>query len=331
MKDPPANIGDWDRLLPAQESSAKPGLTVRRDRIPSLRALRIFEVVGRHLNMQSASETLCITVSAVSHQIRYLEAELEVQLFRRTGRGLELTKDGEALLPGLTLVFEQLGATIERFRRRAGPQIVTISMSATFAMRWFLSRLTKFYETHPDIEIHVATHVGREVQRDASVDCFIHVGENDWPELEGELLFKERLGVACSPSIQCRPGLAIRCPKDVLKNRILRADERPDDWALWLQAMDVKMPRSQRTLAFQGHNLAIQAAIEGLGVILADPVEIAEELQAGRLLQPLESGLAIATRGHYFYSLVESDNAASVMKVREWLRQELGQELTPKA
>src|SRR6202012_1774112 len=199
----------------------------------------------------------------------------------------------------------------------------TTSMSATFAMRWFLSRLTKFYESHPDIEIHVATHVGREGQRDATVDCFIHVGENDWPELDGELLFKEQLGVACSPSIQSRAEQAIRSPKDVLKNRILRADERPDDWSIWLHATGVRMPRGQRTLAFQSHNLAIQAAIQGLGVILADPTEIAEELQAGRLLQPLDSRLAIATRGHYFYSVAESENAPSVLKVREWLRQGL--------
>jgi len=273
--------------------------------------------------MQSAADSLCITVSAVSHQIRYLEAELQVQLFRRTGRGLELTKDGEALLPGLTLVFDQLGTTIERFRRRTGPQIVTISMSASFAMRWFLGRLGKFYELYPDIEIHVATHIGREIQRDATVDCFIHVGGNDWPELEGEQLFAENLGIACSPSILRRIDQAVMTPRDVLKNRILRADERPDDWALWLQAMKITLPSQQRVLAFQSHNLAIQAAIEGLGVILADPVEIAEELQTGRLLQPLDPSLAIATRGYYFYTVAETESAQPVTKLREWLRHEL--------
>jgi LysR family glycine cleavage system transcriptional activator len=87
--------------------------------------------------------------------------------------------------------------------------------------------------------------------------------------------------------------------------------------------MGAKMPRGQRTLAFQSHNLAIQAAIEGLGVILADPIEIAEELQAGRLIQPLDSSLAIATRGHYFYSVTESESAEPVLKLREWMRHEL--------
>jgi LysR family transcriptional regulator, glycine cleavage system transcriptional activator len=236
------------------DNAAKLPHTVRRERLPSLRSLRTFEVVGRHLNMQTAADALCITVSAVSHQIRHLEAELQVQLFRRTGRGVELTKDGEALLPGLSLVFEQLGATIEKFRRRSGPEIVTISMSASFAMRWFLGRLSKFYETHPEIEIRVSTHVGKEVQKDATVDCFIHVGSNNWPELEGELLFAENLSVACSPSILRQLDKAIHVPSDVLKNRILCADERPDDWAIWLRATGLSLPPRQRVLAFQSYN-----------------------------------------------------------------------------
>ena len=295
----------------------------RRDRLPSLRSLRTFEVVGRYLNMQSAADHLCITVSAISHQIRHLEAELNVQLFRRTGRGLELTREGQALLPGISLGFDQLLATVERFRRRDGPQIVTISMSATFAMRWFLSRLTKFYEQYPNIEVHVATHVGREVERDASVDCFIHLGGLDWPDLDGEMLFAEHLEIACSPVLLRKLDNAIIEPKDVLKNRILRAEDRASDWPLWFQAMGITVPTDQRTLNFQSSNLAIQAAIEGLGVILAEPVEIAEELQTGRLVQPLDSSLAIATRGYYFYAMPDLGSAAPVAHLRDWLREEL--------
>lgn len=318
---------ELEKRLASAEGAAKPGSLARRDRLPSLRSLRTFEVVGRHLNMQGAADALCITVSAVSHQIRHLEAELQVALFRRTGRGLELTRDGEALLPGLTAVFEQLESTVEKFRRRTGPQILTISMPASFAMRWFLGRLGKFYAMYPDVEIRVATHVGREVERSATVDCFIHVGANDWPELEGELLFAEHLGVACSPTIQRRIDQAITAPADVRKNRVLKADDRPDDWQLWLNATGLTLPGEQRTLSFSSQILALQAAIEGLGVILTDPVEIMDELQTGRLVQPLASSLAVATRGYYFYTMADAESAPSVAILRDWLQLELASKL----
>jgi DNA-binding transcriptional LysR family regulator len=273
--------------------------------------------------MQSAADHLCITVSAVSHQVRHLEAELNVQLFRRTGRGLELTREGQALLPGINLGFDQLSATVDRFRRRTGPNFVTISISASFAMRWFLGRLSSFYEQHPSIEVHITTHVGRKVERDASVDCFIHFGGEDWPDLEGEMLFAEHLEVACSPVLLRKTDHAITAPEDVLKCRILRAEDRASDWPLWFQAMGISVPPDQRMLSFQNSNLAIQAAIEGLGVILAEPVEIAEELQTGRLVQPLDPSLAMATRAYYFYAMPDLASTGPVSHLRDCLLGEL--------
>jgi LysR family glycine cleavage system transcriptional activator len=309
------------RALAAKDDRGDAG---RRQRLPSLRALRTFEVVGRYLNMQSAADELCITVSAVSHQIRSLETELGTELFRRTGRTLELTKQGAALLPGLVLVFDQLGSTINQFRRHASPDIVTISMSPEFAMRWFIPRLSKFQERFPSIDIRVATHVGREVQRDTSVDCYIHVGGPDWPDFRGELLFKERLGIACSPTLLQKPGLGVAAASDVLKHRLLRSNDRPEDWSLWLAGSALTPPLNQRTLSFGSRNLAIQAAIEGLGMVLADTLEISEELHAGRLVLPLDATASIAVRGHYFISVGEGEPSGPVPCVRDWLRGEVG-------
>ena len=178
--------------------------------------------------MQLAADELCITVSAVSHQIRSLEAELGTELFRRTGRMLELTKCGAALLPGLVLVFDQLGSTISQFRRLSGTEIVTISMSPEFAMRWFIPRLSRFQEDYPDIDIRVASHFGKAVQRDPSVDCYIHSGGQDWTEFRGLLLFNEKLSVACSPALRDRFGRRSIEPAEVLRFRLLRSDDRPD-------------------------------------------------------------------------------------------------------
>jgi LysR family transcriptional regulator, glycine cleavage system transcriptional activator len=295
----------------------------RRERLPSLRALKAFEVVGRHLNMQQAAEELCITVSAVSHQIRNLESELGVQLFHRTGRGLELTRHGAALFPSISTTFDQLATVIDQFRRQVGPDIVTVSMSASFAMRWFVPHLAKLHERHPNLEVRIATHSGREVQKNFQVDCFIHLGERDEPGLDGELLFSERLSVACSPILLSRTELTAIAPDDVLRFRLLKSEDRPEDWALWYERFGLKRLPTQRTLLFESRNLAIQAAIEGLGVILAEPVELERELETGRLVQPFGPNFTITTKAYYFVTSMGARSSTPVAQLREWLFDEL--------
>jgi LysR family glycine cleavage system transcriptional activator len=294
----------------------------RRPREPSLRALRAFEVVGRHLNMQTAAEELCITVSAVSHQIRYLEEELSTRLFKRTGRGLELTADGAALLPNLAVVFEQLANTIDGFRRRSAPDVLNVSMPMTFAMRWFIPRLHRFQALHPAIDIRIASHDQKDLQRLQAVDCYVRFGDGTWPGLETVLLFTERLSLVCSPKILRSTESAIVVPGDVLKHRLLYANDRRDDWDLWARSLFVELRNAHRTLHFENRDLAIQAAIEALGIALADPVEIGDELRIGRLVQPLGPTQPNVTRGYYFVT-TPGRSGAGIAALKSWLITEL--------
>src|ERR1700742_4276183 len=107
-------------------------------RLPSLRALRAFQVAGTYLNLSDAADELCITASGVSHQIRLLEEELGVKLFNRTGRGLELTDRGAELLPVLAGIFDNLASAIGDFKSNRKAAAVNIAMPTSFASRWFI-------------------------------------------------------------------------------------------------------------------------------------------------------------------------------------------------
>ena len=295
---------------------------VRRPRIPSLRSLRTFEVVGRHLNLQGAAEELFVTVSAVSHQIRCLEEELGTKLFKRTGRHLELSPRGAALLPDLSAIFEQLDETIEGFRTGSESEVLNVSMLTTFAMRWFIPRLHRFQSKHPTIDIRIATHDHKVIQKNTAIDCFIHYGDGTWPGSDSTLLFTERLSPVCSPTALKALEGDITAPSDLLKLRILCADNHPDDWDVWARMMDVNLRKAQRLLHFESRNLAIQAAIEGLGVALADPIEVGDDLRIGRIVLPLTSPRRDVTRGIYFV-IPAGRTASNVLALKEWLLEEL--------
>lgn len=295
---------------------------VRHTRIPSLRSLRTFEVAGRHLNLQAAADELFVTVSAVSHQIRLLEEELATKLFKRTGRHLELSARGAVLLPDLTAIFEQLGDTIEGFRTSRESEVLNVSMQTSFAMRWFIPRLHRFQSKQPAIDIRIATHENKVMQKNTAIDCFIHYGDGNWPGYDPTLLFTERLSPVCSPTALKALEGNIAAPSDLLKLRILWADNHPDDWDVWARMMDVNLRRARRLLHFESRNLAIQAAIEGLGVALADPIEVGDDLRIGRLVQALASPRSEVMRGIYF--VIPAGRAtSSVIALKDWLLEEL--------
>lgn len=269
-----------------------------RDRLPSLRALKAFETAARHGSFITAADELCVTPSAISHQIRQLEAWLEVALFRRTNRGIELTADGQSLLPGLRDGFDQIAGTVARFRDRQRHRRITVSVFPSIAMRWLLPHLHEFYATQPHVEVRIATtdwHV--DFTRD-DIDCAFRFGEGDWPGLEAVRLYSEWLVPVCAPDLVTaeRP---LAEPAHLVHHRLLHARVRPDDWPLWLGAHGLPTLSPSGNLTFETRHFATQAAIERLGVALADRALIADDLRSGRLVIPFDKPLQ--TSGAYYF------------------------------
>lgn len=123
--------------------------------LPSLNALRAFDVAARTLNLTRAAEQLHVTHGAVSRQIRLLEEQLGVELFRREGRGLVLTAEGERLSATTTQAFARLTQTCEQLKRQAAGAPLVLACSGSFLARWFIPRLDRLQTCYPELNLHL--------------------------------------------------------------------------------------------------------------------------------------------------------------------------------
>ncbi|MFQ5582658.1 MAG: transcriptional regulator GcvA [Mariprofundaceae bacterium] len=291
--------------------------------LPSLNALRAFAVAGRCLSLTTAAEELFVTPSALSHQIRGLEEALGVKLFERTYKGLELTKAGQSILPGIRDGFEQISQALALLQERPEEDVLTVSMLSTFAMRWFIPRLARFQQIHPDIDVRISTSVALVDFKREGIDCAIRSGAGTWPDVIAQRLFAEQFAPVCSPAL-ATPDTPLAKPEDLQHHTLLHAELRPDDWRIWLHSAGAGNLRPKHEQVFETRNFAIQAAVDGLGVAIIDPSLVTEEIHSGRLIQPFAQILASESA----YYLVYPERVAQSRRItafRDWLLSEVAE------
>jgi len=288
--------------------------------LPSLNALRAFAAVGRHLNLAEAAAELHVTPSALSHQIRTLEERLGTRLFERGARGLALSEAGRTILPGVLDGFATLAQSLRLLEPAADDNTLHVSMLSTFAMRWFIPRLVRFQQAHPEIEVRIATSVELVDFERGDFDCAIRFGDGKWGGLHADLLFPEKLVPVCSPSLPTRDD-PLDTPADLKHHTLLHAQLRSDDWRMWLHAAGIDDADAELGPVFETRNFAIQAAIDGLGVAVVDPHLVAEELKSGRLIQPFAE-LPISRGAYYLVYPDRIVGAERFIAFRAWLLSE---------
>ena len=296
---------------------------MRQTRLPSLNALKAFEAAGRLSSVTAAADALAVTPSAISRQVRQLEEDLDLQLFRRSRTGLVLTDSGTALLAGLSDGFQRIALAVDVVRPRPESPVITVSMLSTFAMRWLLPRLGSFNEAHPDIEVRLSTSVELVDLARGDIDCAIRFGRGEWPGLISDRLFADSLTAVCSPALLAK-GPPLEAPEDLRAHTLLHARLRADHWRIWLHAAGIDDLDPRAGPVFETRNFVIQAALQGLGVAVIDPALVGEELASGRLVQPFPRILAL--EGAYF--LVRHPSKAKVKRVaafRDWLLSEVNE------
>jgi LysR family glycine cleavage system transcriptional activator len=291
------------------------------ERLPPLSALRTFEAAARHLSFTRAADELHVTQAAVSHQIKALEADLGVCLFRRLNRRLLLTDEGQLLMPSVRRAFDELTAGVERVRERCCGGALTISTTPSIAANWLASRLGRFQALRPEFEIRLmATPRLVDFAREG-VDCGIRYGFGDWPGLVAERLFSAALTPVCSPRLLAGPE-PLREPADLARHTLLHALDDMDDWRLWLRAAGVSGIDPQRGPKFESMPLALQAAISGTGVAIARGPLADEALAAGLLVQPFD--LELPSECAYYFVVPElRADQPKIQAFRAWLLDEV--------
>jgi len=270
---------------------------IRGLKSPSLNALRAFAMAGTHRTLHAAAAELFVTPSALSHQIRSLEAHLGIKLFVRSRQGLTLTETGKKLHPQLVAAFTQLDEALRSIQPASHPGTLTVSMLSTFAMRWFIPRLYRFQKLHPDIKLRISTSIELVDFEQEDVDCAIRSGQGVWSGTQTTRLLDEQFTPVCSPSLPTEPN-PLRRPADLAGYTLLHSKLRPNDWQDWLSAVGYPNLAVQQEQEFETRNFAIAAAIRGLGVAIIDPLLVQEALQDKLLIQPFTQ--ALPTRSAYY-------------------------------
>lgn len=290
------------------------------NRLPSLNALRAFAVAAQHLNLGQAAKELFVTPSALSHQIRKLEQQFGLPLFHRTHRGLVLTDAGESILPGIQQAFSLLNDSLTRLQSPVKGNILHVSMLSTFAMRWFIPRLFRFQQQHPDIEVRISTSIQLVDFDRSDMDCAIRSGQGNWPGTRAIRLFTERFTPVCAPSLPASVA-PLDTPLDLAEHTLLLAKLRPGDWRKWLAAAGLPELQPRHTQTFETRNFAIAAAVRGLGVAIIDPALVTDELQDGRLVQPFHQTLPTES-AYYFVCSDHRERKPSLGAFQQWLSEE---------
>jgi LysR family glycine cleavage system transcriptional activator len=288
-------------------------------RLPSLNALRAFEAAARHESFTRAAGELNVTQGAVSHQVKALEDELGLRLFRRERQRLVITEAGKTYLETIRDAFDRIAHGTERLLQRQKSGVLTVSTSPNFAAKWLVHRLGRFAEANPGVDLRIgatAQHV--DFARD-EVDVAIRHGDGNWPGLHVTRLCEEELFPVCSPALLKERG-GLRSPADLARHTLLHIDE-PHDWAKWLEAAGVRGIDPKRGPVFSQRSMAIDAAIDGQGIALARTALCAWDLLTGRLVRPFGFALKVP----YAYWIICPQANAEVAKIaafRNWLHSE---------
>ena len=286
------------------------------DRLPPLNALRTFEAAARHLSFTRAAEELFVTQAAVSHQIKGLEEELGMPLFRRLGRRLLLTDEGQLLVPEVREAFELLGSAVRRVREQQGG-VLTISATPSFGAKWLAGRIGRFQALHPEFEIQLGATLRLVDFARENVDCGVRYGLGDWPGLRVDRLFDAQLMVVCSPALAAGPP-PLRCPDDLRRHTLIHVLDEIDDWRLWLKAAGVSGIDPAKGPKFDSTPMALQAAASGAGIAIGRRRLIEEDLASGRLVVPFDIELADGC-AYYFVTPEARANVPKIALFRDWL------------
>ncbi|PQO24146.1 XRE family transcriptional regulator [Rhodobacteraceae bacterium WD3A24] len=292
-------------------------------RIPSLNQLRAFEAAARHLSFKDAAAELCVTQSAVSHQIRALEEDLGQPLFRRGVREVRLTDRAAPLAAALSEAFAKVGAEADRLRDAAMTGRLRISVAPFYGNRWLLPRLDRFRARHPGLTVEPALSFDLVDLAAGGFDAAVRYGCGDWQGLVALPVHRDVVGPVAAP--QYVAGRELPLSLEALKGlRLVAAAGWEADWAAWFAAAgDAAAPEPGRLdlMTLESRAFVFDTALSGNGVCLADIRMTAVDEAAGRLVR-LHPATAELAQGIHVVHRAGIRPDPRVLAFADWLREE---------
>jgi DNA-binding transcriptional LysR family regulator len=287
-----------------------------RRKIPSTAALVSFEAAARHESFTKAADELSLTQSAVCRQIASLEEFLNVELFRRSRRGVKLTEAGLSYSRRVATQLDAVERDTLSVMGHQGANVIELAVVPTFGTQWLLPRLKDFQHQHPDVTINLTNRTRPFLFADTEFDAAIYFGDADWPGTESHRLMSEYPMPVCSPALlNNRKQLS---PKDLADMPLLQQTTRPYAWRQWFSALGMSVARDMTGPRYELFSMLAQAAMHDMGVALIPPFLIQRELSENRLV--VANPHALSSLKAYHLMIPERKvESASLKAFRDWL------------
>ncbi len=256
-----------------------------RRKIPSTAALVAFESAARHQSFTKAADELNLTQSAICRQIGGLESFLNVELFRRSRRGVVLTEAGVAYSRKVAAQLDAVERDTLALMGNQGTTSIELAVVPTFGTQWLLPRLRAFQQLHPEVTVHLTNRTRPFLFADTHFDAAIYYGDAEWSGTEAHFLMHEHLLPVCSPALL---GDAPVDAERIANLPLLQQTTRPYAWRQWFAAQGMNVARDMTGPRLELFSMLAQAAQHEMGIALIPPFLIQRELEEGSLVIALD-------------------------------------------
>jgi LysR family glycine cleavage system transcriptional activator len=288
--------------------------------LPPLASLRAFDAVARFGSVKHASESLHLTPSAISHQIRALETHFGLQLLRRNGRNVALTETGELYARAIMRGFNELLRASDLLDARRRDKVIRVSVTPTFATLAALPHIGKFRAAHRDFELRIeARNTAVDLEWDL-LDAAVQVGEAPFEDLGAQRLLQSRLIPCIAPALLAKSGSRLKAG-DLAKMPLIEFAAAPGIWRAWFEQNAPGQAEIEPELLGDSLLVALQMAVAGMGVLLA-PFPLVSPMVANGSLKALTQWGAMrnSMRDFYFTYRKADGSSEKIKAVQKWLK-----------
>ncbi|MGR2704516.1 LysR substrate-binding domain-containing protein [Vibrio campbellii] len=286
--------------------------------LPPLNSLKAFEATARLQSFTKAAEELNVTRAAVSQQVKSLEAYLDATLFERNGAQLNLTQAAHEYLPVVSHVFQSLSAATQHLFSRQQQAQLTLHVAHSFCSQWLMPRLADFHRQHPKISFKVSTTANAMPSNSDIADVEIINGYGEWQSQKAIQLTRENWIVVASPGfLHLNP---VRDLADLIRLPKLATGGYQETWQCWLEHQGYQGTSIKLTGEFEHSLLAIEAAVNQLGVLLVRDLLVEDHLQQGTLVKVGE--WSMPSRGAH-HMIIRDEEKPHVKAFVDWVMQSL--------
>ena len=287
----------------------------RKMTLPPFAALRAFHAAATHPRYRDAAESLGVTESAVSHQVKRLEDFLRTPLVDRSGGRPALTEAGRRYLAQIEPALRQIEAATAAVLPAHGRRPVRLTLPPSLAATWLIPRLGGFEAAYPDVDLQLVATTRVMDLKSEQTDLAIRHGQGTWPDVDATFLLDETAMPVCAPGYvepQAPSAAALKAVRLIVNAHI------PDEWQEWARAHGLAAPPNGDMITLDAMEQGLQVAETGHGLAMGRRPMVDPWLEQGRLIAPF-GGAGPTGAAYYLCRAADRTPTAAARRLERWL------------